>query len=148
MEVRNGGKIENSYGGISESETWGKRAQWCDYSGPIEGRIVGVSVFDHPESFRYPTYWHYEILMVLKVLAETNKLHDKRCSKGLDILEGKRLPDGGFPKEDKYDQSSNTNSRYFTPGDWNPTSIKKMNEWVTIDALYILKEAKRIDIEY
>ncbi len=58
MEVRNGGKIENSYGGISESETWGKRAQWCDYSGPVEGRIVGVSLFDHPESFRYPTYWH------------------------------------------------------------------------------------------
>jgi len=58
MEVRNGGKIENSYGGINEAETWGKRAHWCDYSGPIEGRIVGVSLFDHPENFRYPTYWH------------------------------------------------------------------------------------------
>ncbi len=97
---------------------------------------------------RYPTYWHYEILMVLKVLAEANKIQDKRCAKGLELLEAKRLPNGGFPKEGKYCQSSNPEGRYFTPGDWKSTSKKKMNEWVTIDALYILKEAKRINIEY
>ncbi|MHA1532636.1 MAG: hypothetical protein ACTSR6_11625, partial [Candidatus Heimdallarchaeota archaeon] len=97
---------------------------------------------------RYPAYWHFEILMVLKVLAEANKIQDKRCTKGLELLEAKRLPNGGFPKEGKYCQSSNPEGRYFTPCDWKPTSKKKMNEWVTIDALYILKEAKRIDIEY
>ncbi len=97
---------------------------------------------------RYPAYWHFEILMVLKVLAEANKIQDKQCTKGLELLEAKRLPNGGFPKEGKYCQSSNPEGRYFTPGDWKPTSKKKMNEWVTIDALYILKEAKRIDIEY
>lgn len=58
MEVRNGGKIENSYGGINEEETWGKRAVWCDYSGPVHERWVGMTLFDHPNSFRYPTYWH------------------------------------------------------------------------------------------
>jgi hypothetical protein len=97
---------------------------------------------------RYPSYWHYDILSVLKVLAEVGKLQDKRCDDGLDLLETKRLPEGGFPKEDKYCQSSNPEKRYFTPIDWKSVSKKKMNEWVTIDALYILKEAKRIDREY
>jgi len=58
MDVVRGGRIENSYGGINEAETWGKRAQWCDYSGPVEGQWVGISVFDHPENLRHPTYWH------------------------------------------------------------------------------------------
>ena len=58
MEVRNGGKIENSYGGINEQETWGRRAHWCDYSGPVAGKVVGLALFDHPSSFRHPTYWH------------------------------------------------------------------------------------------
>jgi hypothetical protein len=58
MDAARGGKIENSYGGINEKETWGKRAQWCDYSGPVEGKWVGISVFDHPSNLRYPTYWH------------------------------------------------------------------------------------------
>jgi len=58
MLVPRGGKIENSYGGVYESETWGKRAQWCDYSGDVEDRRVGIAIFDHPRNFRHPTYWH------------------------------------------------------------------------------------------
>jgi len=99
-------------------------------------------------SLHYPPYWHYDILSALKVLAEANKLQDKRCNDALDLLESKRLIDGGFPKEEKYCQSSNPETRYFTPADWKPINKKKMNEWVTIDALYILKKAKRIDIDY
>jgi hypothetical protein len=52
------GKIENAIGGINENETWGKMAQWCDYSGWIDENKVGIAVFDHPKNFRYPTYWH------------------------------------------------------------------------------------------
>jgi len=52
------GKIENAYGGISESETWGKIAPWCDYSGIVDGNKVGIAIFDWPKNFRYPTYWH------------------------------------------------------------------------------------------
>ena len=37
---------------------WGKRANWCDYSGPVNGKTVGVAIFDHPKNFRHPTYWH------------------------------------------------------------------------------------------
>jgi len=58
MDVPNGGRIENSYGGVNERETWGHAAHWCDYSGIVNGVRVGVAVMDHPLSFRYPTYWH------------------------------------------------------------------------------------------
>jgi len=58
MDAEVDGRIENSYGGTQEGETWGKRAHWCDYSGPVHGDIVGIAVFDHPDSFRHPTWWH------------------------------------------------------------------------------------------
>ena len=58
MNASDGGKIENAYGGINESETWGKRAPWCDYSGVVEGTPVGIAVYDHITNPRYPTYWH------------------------------------------------------------------------------------------
>jgi len=53
-----GGKIENSYGATREAETWGRRAPWCDYSGPVGGKLLGIAVFDTPGNLRYPTYWH------------------------------------------------------------------------------------------
>jgi len=51
------GHIVNSAGG-RDGDTWGKRADWCDYYGPVDGRIVGVAIFDHPENPRHPTWWH------------------------------------------------------------------------------------------
>lgn len=41
-----------------EAQTWGKRAEWCDYYGPVDGKIVGVALFDHPSNPRHPTWWH------------------------------------------------------------------------------------------
>ena len=58
MDVPVGGTITNSFGGRDEAETWGKRAHWCDYSGPVGGQSVGIAILDHPGNFRHPTYWH------------------------------------------------------------------------------------------
>jgi len=58
MEVDRGGRIENAFGGVNEEETWGKRAHWCDYSGVVDGHLVGIAIFDHPSNLRHPTYWH------------------------------------------------------------------------------------------
>lgn len=57
MEVENGGKIENSWGGINEAEAWGKKANWCDYSGPVDGLWQGIAIFDSPSNPRHPSYW-------------------------------------------------------------------------------------------
>jgi len=58
ITVRAGGRIENSFGGINEPESWGKRAHWCDYSGPLGEGWVGIAIFDHQLNPRHPTYWH------------------------------------------------------------------------------------------
>ncbi|MGC8744617.1 MAG: PmoA family protein [Verrucomicrobiia bacterium] len=44
--------------GVKDNATWGKRAEWCDYYGPVDGKIVGIAIFDHPDNPRHPTYWH------------------------------------------------------------------------------------------
>jgi hypothetical protein len=53
-----GGQITNAYGGINEGETWGRPSPWCDYTGPVAGRTVGIALMDHPQNLRYPTQWH------------------------------------------------------------------------------------------
>jgi len=51
------GHIVNS-AGQNDNNTWGKRASWVDYYGPVDGKTVGVAIFDHPDNPRHPTWWH------------------------------------------------------------------------------------------
>jgi hypothetical protein len=51
------GHIVNS-AGVRDGATWGKRADWCDYYGPVDGKTVGVAIFDHPQNPNHPTWWH------------------------------------------------------------------------------------------
>jgi hypothetical protein len=51
------GHIVNSEG-VKDGDTWGKRAKWVDYYGPVGGKIVGLAIFDHPSNPRHPTWWH------------------------------------------------------------------------------------------
>lgn len=51
------GHILNSEG-VKDGDTWGKRAAWVDYYGPLAGETVGVAIFDHPSNPRSPTWWH------------------------------------------------------------------------------------------
>lgn len=90
----------------------------------------------------YPSYWHYDILFGLKVIAEAGFIRDKRCSDALDLLEAKRLPDGGFPAEGKYYRVSDRPGSGRSAVDWGGTG-KHANEWVTVDALYLLRRAGR-----
>ncbi|MFW9856361.1 MAG: hypothetical protein ACFFFG_15010 [Candidatus Thorarchaeota archaeon] len=90
----------------------------------------------------YPYYWHYNILVGLKVLAEGGFLPDERCKDALDLLQSKQLPDGGFPAERKYYQvTDNLNRSGRSLVNWGGTGKKRMNEFITVDALYVLKNA-------
>ena len=44
--------------GLRDGAAWGKPAKWVDYYGPVQGKTVGVALFDHPQNPRYPTRWH------------------------------------------------------------------------------------------
>ena len=52
------GKITNAGGKTTEANTWGKQSPWVDYAGSIEGKPVGIAIFDHPSNPKHPTYWH------------------------------------------------------------------------------------------
>jgi len=51
------GHIVNSEG-VRDDKTWGKRASWCDYYGPVGSNTVGIAILDHPTNPRHPTWWH------------------------------------------------------------------------------------------
>ena len=51
------GQILNSRGHINESEGWGRRADWCDYSGLIQGKRTGAMLMPDPRNFR-PSRFH------------------------------------------------------------------------------------------
>jgi hypothetical protein len=92
----------------------------------------------------FPPYWHYDVLFGLKVLAEAGYIHDERCGDALDLLEVKRLPDGGFPAEARYYRGPTARSNA-SPVDWGGTSRHRSNEWVTVDALAVLAASDRLN---
>jgi hypothetical protein len=103
----------------------------------------GSVIRDDFVRLHYPCYWHYDILFGLKVMAEAGFISDERCQDALDHLESKRLPDGGFPAEKKYYRVTNKRISGRCLVDWGGTSRRRMNEWVTADALTVLKAAGR-----
>lgn len=64
MDAKDKGRIENSEGDVFDAgqgpeTTWGKRAAWVDYSGPLaDGSQWGHAVVDHKGNPWHPTYWH------------------------------------------------------------------------------------------
>ena len=52
LAVKNGGRIVNSDGLVDEKQAWGKQADWCDYSGTVDGRQVGLLLVPDPRNFR------------------------------------------------------------------------------------------------
>jgi hypothetical protein len=104
----------------------------------------GAVIKDEFARLHYPLYWHYDILFALKVMAETGFIGDKRCDDALDLLESKRLPDGGWPAEHRYygvSSSIKLNADYV---DWGGTSKTRMNPWVTVEAMSLLRRAGRL----
>jgi hypothetical protein len=52
------GHIVDAQGREGEKQVWGKRADWVDFFGVVEGEPLGIAMFDHPSNPRHPTYWH------------------------------------------------------------------------------------------
>lgn len=51
------GKIQNADGKTGEKDCWGQISNWCDYSGPVDGKVVGLAVLADPKNV-HPTCWH------------------------------------------------------------------------------------------
>jgi hypothetical protein len=57
ITVKQGGTILDAMGRRNEREVWGNAADWCDYSGIIDGRLVGITTMCDPGNFR-PSWLH------------------------------------------------------------------------------------------
>ena len=51
------GAMVDSAGRRNGDEIWGNTADWCDYSGTLDGQHVGMALFCHPKNFR-PSWFH------------------------------------------------------------------------------------------
>lgn len=58
LEEAHGGHLVDSEGRETEKQVWGKRADWADYYGSLDGEALGIAILDHPENPRHPPYWH------------------------------------------------------------------------------------------
>lgn len=89
----------------------------------------------------YPHYWHYDILCGLKVMAKAGFLNDPRCAEAIALLQSQQLADGGFPAGKKYYHNRQTLITGRSLVKWGSASSRKMNEWVTAEALCVLQAA-------
>ena len=104
----------------------------------------GTLIDDHFIRLHYPCYWHYDILFALKVLSEAGFVAAPRCQAALDLLAAKRLGDGGFPAEERYYRTTGKRVAGYSLVDWDGVSQRRMNPWVTVDALFVLRAAGRL----
>lgn len=49
--------VVGSNGEVGTKALWGKAMDWIDYTGPVDGRLCGVAIMDHPDNFR-PSRYH------------------------------------------------------------------------------------------
>ena len=83
----------------------------------------------------------YDVLFALQVMAELGRLGDQRCADALALLESKRLPDGGFPLEERVGVTRNVVASRGTFADWGPAGATRSNPFVTVAALSVLRPA-------
>ncbi|MEW5987252.1 MAG: hypothetical protein AB1791_11500 [Chloroflexota bacterium] len=89
----------------------------------------------------YPSYWHYDVLSGLKVLQEAGYLADPRCQEALAWLVARELPSGGWPADKAYYRVTDKRMSGRSLADWGGTSTRRLNEFVTADALAVLTAA-------
>jgi hypothetical protein len=56
-ETKGNGMLQNAQGSRRERECWGQHSAWCDYSGTIDGKRVGIAIFDDSKNV-LPSCWH------------------------------------------------------------------------------------------
>ena len=51
------GKLTTAAGNTGMVKVWGTKSGWCDYSGPLDGKMVGLAIFDDPSN-NPQSCWH------------------------------------------------------------------------------------------
>ena len=103
----------------------------------------GSVIRDSFLKLRYPHYWHYDILIALKVMAEAGFIGDPRCTEALEVIASKNLITNGWRAEGKHYRVVTEPENGGSLVEWGPATRKRvMNPFVTLDALYVLRAAE------
>jgi hypothetical protein len=132
-----------AHGDRAAREACGRAAEVLLTRRMLYRRTTGSLIRGEWAKLHYPSYWYYDVLSAAKGLAEAGLLGDDRCQDGLDLLESKRLPDGGWAAEGKYYNTPGARGQAELVG-WGGVNARKANDWVTVDALAVLHAAGRI----
>ncbi len=82
MTEKNGGLMTNSEGAQTEKKIWGKRADWVDYDGTVDGQKVGIVIFDNPRNYNHPPPWHARAYGLFAVNPFGSKAFDHAAAEG------------------------------------------------------------------
>ena len=115
-----------------------RRLLWRRHDGAVIRPNWGRPV----DRIQYPIRF-YDVLYALEVMAEMGRLDDPRCADALDLLEAKRLADGGFPLEERIGTTRPGIASRGTFADWGPSGTGHGNPLVTVAALGVLRRAGR-----
>ena len=70
-----GGKVVSAEGVHGSHECWGKPSAWIDYDGMVDGKLVGVAIFDNPHNFRPLAVSRPRLRAVLDQPVRRKRLH-------------------------------------------------------------------------
>lgn len=108
------------------------------------GDLILPSWGPRPDRIGFPIRF-FDVLLVLELMADVGLLDDPRCQRGLGLLASKRTADGGFPLEMRRARTATEICSNCTFADWGPGGKTRMNPWVTIRVLRVLRAAAQED---
>jgi hypothetical protein len=86
-------KMLNSEGKEGVDAIWGKRAEWVNYDGTVDGESLGIAIFDSPSNIKHPTTWHARDygLFAVNPFGEHDFYHDAKRDGSVTIAVGQSL---------------------------------------------------------
>lgn len=112
----------------------------------LEHRLVyslrtGTPIHPSFVALHWPAYWHYDLLIGLRVLLGTNRLDDPRAADALDRLTSMQRPDGRFETRTAWWRPAGRSGGPPDVVDWGKG---RPSEVLTLHALRVLKAAGRL----
>lgn len=107
-----------------------------------DGALIVPDWGPRPDLIGFPIRF-FDVLLVLELMADVDRLDDPRCDRALDLLASKRTPDGGYPMDIRRARTANKICSNCTFAQWGPAGRTRTNPWVTIRALRVLRSAGR-----
>lgn len=92
-EKSKGGVMVNAAGAQSMRSVWGKPSPWVDYSGTLNGKELGIAIFDHPSNPKHPSHWHSRDygLFAANIFGERDFYSDKTRDGSVTLAPGKSM---------------------------------------------------------